>query len=162
MALYHLNIGSNLGNRKANIAKAIAEITLLSTTKPIISKPVETEPWGFSSSHNFINMGINITCSLQPLQLLLKIKEIEHSICPDSHRKPDGSYAVRLIDIDIILADNLSINISETNHGLPALIIPHPKMHQRKFVLKPLAELLPSWMHPTLHLTPSQMLANLE
>lgn len=146
-----LNIGSNLGNRRINLSRAVSAIE-----KEFgwfeLSHSVESAPMGFESANNFLNIGMVISSDLPPLEVLHKLQEIEKSISPDSHRKSDGGYADRLIDIDIIAIDELVI--SE-----PELQVPHPRMSERRFVLEPLAELAPFWEHPVLHKTPGQLLA---
>ena len=154
MAIAHINIGSNLGNRAENLARAIAEIALLSTDTPIVSKTIESEPWGFESANRFLNIGVNITTQLTPDALLHRLQQIEKQISDTSHRTPSGQYADRIIDIDLICVDNIVCNT-------PNLTLPHPRLSMRRFVLLPLLELLPEWQHPLLHLTPARMLSNL-
>lgn len=154
MAIAHINIGSNLGNRQANMARAVAGIVSLSPLPHRISTILESEPWGFETPNKFLNVGISIDTSLSPTELFGRLQAIEQSISDVSHRTPSGSYADRLIDIDLICIDDLIIST-------PQLILPHPRMHLRDFVLKPLNELSPHWIHPILNLTPAQMLANL-
>lgn len=154
MAIAHINIGSNLGNRMANILRAVAEITLLSDTPVKKSTIIESAPWGYKSQHSFINIGIEISITLTPEQLIRELQKIEKSISPSPHRTPDGTYADRPIDIDLIYVDQQVIST-------PQLSIPHPRMHLRSFVLTPIAEIAPEWTHPTLKLTATQMLAQI-
>ena len=91
---------------------------------------------------------------LSPLELLGAVRDIERAISPAPHRNADGSYADRLIDIDIIAVDSLVVDVAE-------LQIPHPRMHERRFVLEPMNCLNPRWIHPILGLNPSQMLENI-
>jgi 2-amino-4-hydroxy-6-hydroxymethyldihydropteridine diphosphokinase len=84
-----------------------------------------------------------------------KLQAIEHDISPDSHRNPDGSYADRVIDIDIVAIDNMVIAEDD-------LKVPHPALPQRKFFLTPLAEIAPGWTHPISGKTADEMLAILE
>lgn len=150
----HINIGSNLGDSRSLIGQAVAEIALLSSTPPRTSSLIESEPWGYTSPHRFTNIGIEITTSLTPENLLGKLLQIQATISPLSHRDSFGNYTDRLIDIDLIHCGDLIINT-------PTLTLPHPRLHLRDFVLLPLLELSPTWHHPILHLTPSQMLATL-
>lgn len=137
---YYLNIGSNLGNKMLNLSRAISEIEKefgwfeLSTT-------VESEPWGYESTHKFVNIGMLITSELQPLEVLHKLQAIEKRISPTPHRKKDGSYADRVIDIDIMAATeypgSTGVKISTSE-----LTLPHPHLEDRPFFIKPYRELL--------------------
>lgn len=149
----YINIGSNRGDRMALISRAVA---LIAESFPdiTVSDTVESEPWGFESSSPFLNVGARFSCHLPPEELLEKLLEIEKSISPLSHRNADGSYRDRLIDIDLIAVDDIVV---ET----PRLTLPHPRMHLRPFVLIPMAELAPGWVHPKLHLTARQLLDRL-
>jgi len=151
----HINIGSNLGDSPALIGRAVAGIAILSDTAVRLSTMVESEPWGFASQHRFLNIGVEIETSLRPEQLLEKLQKIERSISPASHRTASGDYADRYIDIDLICME-------QTVTDTPALTLPHPRMHLRRFVLRPLNELSPGWIHPLLLKTPGQMLADLD
>lgn len=157
----YLNIGSNSGDRRAFIARAVA--ALRATFGPVIrvSEPVESDPWGFRSENKFLNIGVAIdTQRTEPWQpdeleaLLETTQAIERSISPHPHRNPDGTYTDREIDIDIIAVDTLA-------YSGPRLTIPHPAMHLRPFVLTPMTLLAPTWRHPLLHLTPSILLKSL-
>ena len=154
MSNVFLNIGSNLGDRRRNLSRAVAAIE-----KEFgyfeLSHTVESEPWGFDSEHSFLNIGMMILSDLPPLEILHRLQSIEKVMDSASHRNPDGSYADRLIDIDIIAIDNMVIDT-------PALQVPHPRMAQRRFVLVPMTELAAFWQHPILKLTPGQMLHELE
>jgi len=116
-----------------------------------ISHVVESAPWGFDSTHSFLNLGMSFETDLSPLDLLHKLQEIERSIGGGSHRTPDGGYADREIDIDIIAIDQEIID-------LPELQVPHPHMAERLFVLEPMDELAPGWRHPVTGLTPIEMI----
>lgn len=150
----HINIGSNLGDSRSLIGQAVAEIALLSSTPARTSAFIESEPWGYESPNRFTNIGIEITTTLTPEQLLSELLQIQNVISPRTHRDNLGNYADRLIDIDLIHCGDLIINT-------PTLTLPHPRLHLRDFVLLPLLQLSPTWHHPLLHLTPSQMLATL-
>lgn len=135
MHTVYLNIGSNQGDRQAHIEQAIALIASLSQSPVLRSAYIESEPWGFESSNRFLNIGIAITTVLQPLELLDRLQAIERQVSPTPHRDAEGHYIDRAIDIDIILIDDLHIDT-------PRLTVPHPRMHLRDFVMKPLQELL--------------------
>lgn len=148
-----LNIGSNLGNRRMNLSRAVAAIE-----KEFgyfeLSHTLESEPWGYESVHPYLNVGMMIISDLPPAEILHKLKEIEKAISPESHRNPDGTYADRIVDIDIIAIDDMVIDSHE-------LQVPHPRMAQRRFVLEPMVELAPFWRHPVLNKTPGEMLSEL-
>lgn len=152
----HINIGSNLGDSLALIEQAAAGIALLASDGTAMrrSRIVESEPWGFTSTHRFLNMGVEITTNLPPNELLHRLQTIERIISTSSHRNADGGYTDRLIDIDLICME-------QTVTDTPTLTLPHPRMHLRQFVLEPLMELSPHWIHPLLHKTPAQMFADI-
>lgn len=148
---FYINIGSNLGNRKDNITNALKrlETVLKSTITP--STMISSTAWGYDSENTFINVGATFESKLSPFEVLKIAKNVEHNMDSAVHRNQDGTYCDRLIDIDIIAVDDLVIH-SET------LTIPHPRMHMREFVLRPMIELAPNWIHPGLHKTPQQLL----
>lgn len=131
---YYLNIGSNLGDREGNLRRAAAELASLGS-RCTVSSIVESEPWGYDSDNAFLNVGVMLESDLEPLDMLHRCQEIERRIGSLSHRDKNGNYIDRLVDIDIILIDDLVIDTSE-------LTVPHPRMHQRDFVMRPLQELL--------------------
>lgn len=155
MATVHFNIGANLGDRLAAIGRAVAMLEAAIGSEATVSTPIVSDAWGFKSPHRFINIGVNFeVADASPQRLLALAMEIERHIEPDgSHRTPDGSYADRAIDIDLICIGNT------ISHSDP--ILPHPRMQMREFVLKPLAELLPDWRHPLCGMTASELLEQL-
>lgn len=151
---YFVNLGSNLGNARLNLTRAMKAIG--ETFGPYeLSHAVESEPWGFDSTRPFLNIGLMFASDLEPEEVLDRLQAIEQSISPAPHRNADGSYADRIIDIDIIAAD-------ETVHDSHRLHIPHPRMAERRFVLEPMAELAPQWRHPRTGLTAGEMLGRLD
>lgn len=154
MAYVLANIGSNLGNPRLNISRAVRAIGETFGDFEI-SHAVESDPWGFDSTHSFVNVGIAFHSELPPLSILTELQKIEKAISPASHRNPDGSYADRMIDIDLIAIDTLVIDTSQ-------LTVPHPRLAMRRFVLEPLAELAPGWRHPLTGLYPFEMLSELD
>ena len=155
MPSVHINIGSNLGNSRSLIERAVAGIALLSDTPLRSSAFVESDAWGYRSAHRFVNVGVEIETTLPPEALLRELQRIERAICQAPHRNADGSYADREIDVDMIYYGELVLDT-------PALVLPHPRMHLREFVLVPLCELSPGWIHPLLGLTAAQLLARSE
>lgn len=161
MPTAYINIGSNQGDRRANIARAVALIADTLHVKPQLSSAIESEPWGYDSDSPYINIGLAFDSRITPEALLDVLLSIEHSISPASHRKPDGSYADRLIDIDLIAYGDTTIDMTQTPSG-NSLTLPHPRMHLRKFVLLPMLQLAPEWTHPVTGLTPADMLQKLK
>ena len=149
-----VNIGSNLGNLRLNLARAVGELINRFGTDYRLSHIVETPAWGFESAHPFLNLCMLFPTDLSPEALLDELQAIEHGISPASHRNPDGSYADRLIDIDLVDVDRQVIDTSR-------LRLPHPHLAERRFYLEPLAEIAPGYTHPVTGLTPLQMLSDL-
>ena len=133
MAIVYANIGSNLGQRKVLIEKAL---DLIGDTFGYycISEFVESEPWGFDSTNLFLNVGVAFKTTLEPEQVLLTLQSIEKAISSVAHRDSVGNYKDREIDIDIMAIDDM-VYRSER------LILPHPHLHEREFFLLPLKEL---------------------
>lgn len=153
MATAHINIGSNIGDRRALIETAVARIIDAFPGPVGISSVIETEPWGFESPNRFLNIGLTVeTRQTTPENVFATLRAIQNAISDASHRRPDGSYADRAVDIDLIAVGDLVVD------SPPDLILPHPRMHLRPFVLIPMLELQPEWVHPLLGLTPRQML----
>ena len=146
-----INIGSNLGDRRLNLSRAMSAIGR--EFGPFeLSHTIESEPWGFDSPNRFLNVGMAFASDLAPEEILSRLQAIEKRLSPGNHRNPDGTYADRYVDIDIVAIDRLQIDT-------PTLRIPHPRLPERRFYLAPLAELAPAWTHPASGLTPAQMLA---
>lgn len=129
----YLGLGSNLGNRKENLAYAIRLIGERVGKVLRVSSFIETEPWGFESENTFVNAVILCETDLTPRQLLGATQKIEREM-GRRHKSVDGHYADRVIDIDILLYDDLRVDE-------PDLQIPHPLMLKRDFVMIPLREI---------------------
>lgn len=149
--VFYLNIGTNLGDKEKNLADAISHIESATGSHCRRSDMVSSEPWGFESENRFVNVGVAVESMLEPLEMLQKLKAIEREMGSGSHRSSDGSYCDRLIDIDIMAVDEMSLHQEN-------LTIPHPHLTERDFFLVPLAQLAPDWEHPELHLTMAEML----
>ncbi|MDD4489790.1 MAG: 2-amino-4-hydroxy-6-hydroxymethyldihydropteridine diphosphokinase [Paludibacter sp.] len=130
----YLSLGSNLGDKKANIDYAIRKIARVTGEVIRRSDYYVSAPWGFDSVHDFINVVICVETSLQPLELLHQLQKIEKEMGREK-KSVDGVYADRIIDVDILLYEDLVID-------LPELKVPHPHMKERDFVVKPLNEIL--------------------
>ena len=151
MATVFLGIGSNVGDRQANFDKAIA---LLKENEDIqvlkVSSIIETEPQGGPPQGQFLNAVIKIKTDLMPLDLLSQLKIIERRLgrLPAGKAGTKGeSNSPRSMDLDILFYDD--VVIVEGKH----LTIPHPRLTEREFVLKPLAEIAPDLKHPRLKKT---------
>lgn len=151
----YINIGSNIGDRAAHISRAVGMISACSGARVTVSRPVESRAWGYESANMFMNIGLMFDTALSPYKLLEILLGVERSICDASHRGPDGSYCDRVIDIDLIAVDDMVIDTV-------TLVLPHPRMHMREFVLRPMAELAPGWRHPVSGLTAAEMISRLE
>lgn len=153
MIHYFLNIGSNLGNRKLNISRALRELEALYGYFEV-SKIFESKPWGFVSENDFMNVAVMVVTDKKPEEVLADILAIEKKLNPSSHRDARGGYADRILDIDIMAADDIIIDS-------PQLTVPHRHLAERLFFLKPFAELAPMWKHPANGLTCAEMIDNL-
>jgi 2-amino-4-hydroxy-6-hydroxymethyldihydropteridine diphosphokinase len=139
MATVYLGLGTNLGDREQNCLRAIDLLEEGGVKVKARSSMMETEPWGVEDQPRFINMAVRAETSLAPQELLALIKDIEGRM----GRIKTVRYGPRTIDIDILLYDSQVIKE-------PGLEVPHPMMHERGFVLTPLAEIAPDVVHPVL------------
>ena len=129
----YLGLGSNLGNREENLRGALFEIASSVGVVEAVSSFIVTEPWGFESTHTFVNAVCRVQTRLSPMEVLDATQAIERNL-GRTQKSVDGIYSDRLIDIDILLYDDWKVDT-------PRLVIPHPLMNQRDFVKIPLAEL---------------------
>lgn len=134
MHTIYLSLGTNLGSREDNLERALRLLQEQVGALLRRSSVHETTPWGFESSHMFLNLCVCMATSLSPLQLLAATKQIERQM-GRTQKSEQGHYADRVIDIDILLYDDVHVNESD-------LIIPHPHMYERDFVMLPLNEIL--------------------
>ncbi|MCD8266663.1 MAG: 2-amino-4-hydroxy-6-hydroxymethyldihydropteridine diphosphokinase [Prevotellaceae bacterium] len=129
----YLSLGSNLGDREATLQRALRLISERVGRVERVSSFIETEPQGFLSCHKFINACCLALTSLTPRQCLLETQAIERML--GRREKTEGCrYRDRAIDIDLLLYDDLRVLE-------PGLTLPHPRMQEREFVMKPLAEI---------------------
>ncbi len=148
MHLSYLSLGSNLGNKQANIKHALEEIKKDIGELLRISSIYETEAWGFVDQDNFFNIIAEVKTPFFPLDLITKILAIETRM----GRIRDKKWESRIIDIDIIFYENYLITTDN-------LTIPHPFLEKRNFVLEPLNELIPEFIHPRLRKSIFQLTA---
>lgn len=147
MPIAFIGIGSNLGNRIENCAKGVEEISTFSKII-VVSSFYETEPVDKEDQPDFINCMIKIETAHSPLELLSFLKSLERQL----GRKNKEKRGPRIIDFDIIFYDDLIIEIND-------LTIPHPRAHLRRFVLQPLFEIAPNFIHPVLRKSVSELLS---
>jgi len=136
--IVYLALGSNMGNRLSNLKAAVLNLTPQMMVKQK-SSVYETPPWGFTEQDAFLNQVVKVTTYLEPEPLLRHLKRMETAL----GRIPNFQNGPRVIDIDILFFDKMIINT-------PPLIVPHPRLHERAFVLVPLAEIEPDFIHPIL------------
>jgi 2-amino-4-hydroxy-6-hydroxymethyldihydropteridine diphosphokinase len=148
MKTVFLGLGTNLGDRQKNLDQALDKIAEVIGIIVSRSSVYETEPWGFQSNDQFLNMVIRVETNLKPSGLLGRLLMIESLL----GRLRDGKqYSSRIIDLDILLYGKQKIDTI-------SLKIPHPRMHERRFVLIPLCEIAPDIVHPVFGKTMSELL----
>jgi len=143
--LVYLSLGSNVGDRAANLNTAIDRLRTLGELAAV-STFYETEPVEFTAQPWFLNCAATLATEKTPTQLLAGILDIEQQL----GRRRGLQKGPRIIDIDILLFGNSSVEDLD-------LTIPHPAMHQRRFVLEPLAEIAPDVLHPVFKQTIRQL-----
>lgn len=149
MARVCLSLGSNLGPRETYLRKALQALDKELGSLVKCSSFYETLPWGFSSDSLFLNAAACFDTLLSPEEVLAVTQQIEKSL-GRKEKSRQGQYADRCIDIDILLYDD---RVMQT----PEMILPHPHMAERMFVLEPLAEIMPHLLHPLLKKTILQL-----
>lgn len=148
----YLSVGSNLGDKLENCRKGIAAVTRSVNIRLIDHSPIyRTEPVDYQDQDWFVNYAVKIETHLDPLSLLKFLKTIEQGAGRVPHTIRFGP---RVLDLDIILYDDVVQNDS-------GLTIPHPRMHKRRFVLKPICDIDPDIQHPVLQQTMRGLLENL-
>ncbi|MBL0701166.1 MAG: 2-amino-4-hydroxy-6-hydroxymethyldihydropteridine diphosphokinase [Desulfosarcina sp.] len=148
-----ISAGSNIGDKSGNCKKGISALIRAHTTVLLgESKFYKTEPVDYTDQDWFVNCAIKISTPLEPLELLTEIKRIES----EAGRKEDAlRFGPRVLDLDIIFFDD---RVIESDN----LIIPHPRMHQRRFVLMPICDIDPNIIHPVLNKDIRALLAELD
>ncbi|HNH25573.1 MAG TPA: 2-amino-4-hydroxy-6-hydroxymethyldihydropteridine diphosphokinase [Anaerolineales bacterium] len=144
--IVYLALGSNMGNRLANLKNAISNLTPQMDVKKK-SLVYETPPWGYTDQPAFLNQVVMVETYMEPENLLGHLKRLETVL----GREPTFENGPRVIDVDILFYDDLVLNS-------PPLVIPHPRLHHRGFVLVPLNDIAPELIHPILGKSISELL----
>ena len=145
--IVYLALGTNLGDRLANLKQAISALTPQMEVKTK-SQVYETPPWGFEDQPKYLNQVIKANTYLDPERLLKHLKRLEVAL----GRTESFLNGPRLIDMDILFYDDLVLN-------KPSIVIPHPRLHERGFVLLPLMDIAPDLIHPVNKKSIREMLA---
>ena len=132
--MVYLGLGTNLGDKQKNLNDAIRMLGSQVGEVEKVSSVIETEPEGFKSDNMFLNAVVKVRTALSPFEILDITQDVEKSL-GRKEKSSNGIYHDRVIDIDILLYDDINIST-------PRLVIPHPRMTQREFVMTPLAEIL--------------------
>ena len=148
----YLHTGSNLGDKALNLSTAVKRIEAEIGRVSLKSKVYQTKAWGITDQPDFLNQALEVETLLNPFELLAIINKIEF----DMGRKREIKWSERLIDIDILFYNN------EIIQEEPKLIIPHPYLHYRNFVLVPMMEIAPQLNHPIFNQTITQLYSNSE
>ena len=149
--LASITLGSNIGNKIFNIKKAIDYVSKSVEVKRI-SNYYETEPWGYTSKNSFVNAGIIIETICPPAELLVFLKQIEKKM---GRVRTEGGYHDRIIDLDIMTFDHVKLNTTN-------LVIPHPKIAERKFSIVILKDLFFDEVIPGLNKSAQELLHQCE
>ncbi|UCF93242.1 MAG: 2-amino-4-hydroxy-6-hydroxymethyldihydropteridine diphosphokinase [Desulfobacterales bacterium] len=149
----YVSVGSNLGNRLANCQKGVENLTRAGNVwLRARSRVYETEPVGYKQQDWFINLVVKIETILDTMPLLEQIQSIQR----DAGRTHDViRFGPRVLDLDILLYDDLVLNSKR-------LVLPHPRMHKRRFVLRPICDIDPNIIHPVFNLKMQSLLNRLE
>lgn len=132
--MVYLGLGTNLGDKRKNLNDAIRMLENQVGEVEKVSSVIETEPEGFKSDNMFLNAVVKVRTALSPFEILNITQDVEKSL-GRKEKSSNGIYHDRVIDIDILLYDDINIST-------PRLVIPHPRMTQREFVMTPLTEIL--------------------
>ncbi|MDR0937856.1 MAG: 2-amino-4-hydroxy-6-hydroxymethyldihydropteridine diphosphokinase [Mediterranea sp.] len=143
----YLGLGTNLGDKELNLRRAVREIGERIGTVVSLSAFYLTPPWGFASDNDFLNAAVGVDTPLPPLEVLARAQRIEREM-GRARKSAAGIYHDRPIDIDLLLYDDQVLSLV-TPEG-DRLVIPHPLMAGRDFVMRPMAEIAPDVVHPVL------------
>lgn len=150
--IIHLGLGSNLFGPEKQLDTALHAIAALDGVRVVrTSQSIITPPYGYPDQPDFCNQVLEIESQIPPVELLKRLLDIELQM----GRQRVIKWGPRVIDIDILLAEDLVMDNRDVaaREGIPELVIPHPDLQNRLFVLQPLLELIPDAVHPVLHKT---------
>jgi len=147
--MLYLGLGSNMGDKRANLLQTVALIGAKVGRVVCLSRFYETVPWGYASTNTYLNAALGVETKLSPFEVLSVTQDIERELGRTT-KSTEGGYADRPIDIDILLMGEWAMRTAN-------LTIPHPLMHERLFVLEPLVEIAPTVVHPVLGKTICQL-----
>lgn len=145
-----LGLGSNLGDREGNLREGM-RLLAADVTIERVSSLYETEPWGYREQPPFLNLVCQGWTALEPRALLSRCQKVEREV----GRTATSRYGPRVLDADILAYGELVVEA-------PDLVVPHPRLAERAFVLVPLAEVAPGWMHPVLKQTAERLLGQVQ
>lgn len=145
---YVLHLGSNQGDRLDYLKSAFNYISTSLGELTAVSSIYETAPWGVKEQQDFYNVTLRVSSMVQPFMAIRRLLQIEYQL----GRQRIQHWGSRTIDIDILYCDGLIVDTS-------FLTLPHPRLHLRNFVLFPLLEVVPNWIHPIFGTTTEQLLA---
>lgn len=135
-----LSLGSNIEPRKDHLDRAVSQIRAWSGKKLRLSNIYITEPYGYNSAHEYLNMAVELDTDLTPEEIMHRISALESEM---GRHRTDGKIEDRTIDIDLLFYGGEIIHEKD-------LDVPHPRLHQRNFVLTPLLDIVPDLFHPEL------------
>lgn len=144
MQTCYILLGSNLGDKEKNLHNALYWINHRIGKITSQSSLYSSEAWGFETSDIFLNQAIGVEISETPANILKQLHELETLI--GRKRNENGGYTSRLIDLDILFCDDTIVDDNE-------VVLPHPLLHKRKFVLIPMNEIAPDFVHPVFRKT---------
>ncbi len=150
-------LGGNLGDVRRNLAQCRDMLSERVGRILSLSQELETQAWGFSAQDMFVNQAVLIETDMSPEELLDATQLIERDLGRDradelkQKQRSGEKYASRIIDVDIITYGSQVIEQE-------GLIVPHPRMHEREFALRPMVEVAPEWRHPILKKTTKELL----
>jgi 2-amino-4-hydroxy-6-hydroxymethyldihydropteridine diphosphokinase len=153
MTKTYISLGTNMGDKEKNLRDAVSMIQQRIGRVTSLSAFYVTEPWGFRSENSFLNAAVELESDMEPMEMLAATQRIERELGRTAKSK-DGVYHDRIIDIDLLM-------VGDTLLSTPELTLPHPFMHERLFVMEPLAEIAPELVHPVLKQTMRNIMLNI-
>jgi 2-amino-4-hydroxy-6-hydroxymethyldihydropteridine diphosphokinase len=148
MATAYISLGTNLGDKNKHITTAVKLLAERAGEILTLSRLYENPPWGFESENEFVNTALALETALSPIDLLNITQQIEREM--GRTENTSGSYCDRIIDIDILFYEDMILHTDN-------ITLPHPLMHERRFMVVPLAEIAPAFLHPVLKKTITEL-----